>query len=61
VEKLYKDGVFPELSEVPFADIIALCWRQDAESAKTIIKLVMRSKKPEAIQMSGKIVWAVKS
>ncbi|KAF2245252.1 kinase-like protein [Trematosphaeria pertusa] len=42
VEKLYKDGVFPELSEVPFAEIIALCWRQEAESAK-IIKLVMRS------------------
>ena len=40
VEKLYKDGVFPSLSEVPFAEIIALCWRQEAESAKMIIELV---------------------
>ena len=43
VEKLYKDGVFPELSQVPFAEIIALCWRQEAESAKMIIEPVMRS------------------
>jgi serine/threonine protein kinase len=40
VEKLYKDGVFPELSDVPFAEIIALCWRQEAESAKRIIELL---------------------
>lgn len=43
VEKLYKDGVFPELTEVPFAEIIALCWRQKAESAKMIMELEMRS------------------
>ena len=43
VEKLYKDGVFPELGGVPFAEIIALCWRQEAESAKMIIELVRRS------------------
>jgi serine/threonine protein kinase len=43
VEKLYKNGTFPELSEVPFAEIIALCWRQEAESAKMIMELVMRS------------------
>ncbi|KAI0529775.1 kinase-like domain-containing protein [Xylaria digitata] len=43
VEKLYKDGVFPELGGVPFAEIIALCWRQEAESAKMTIELVKRS------------------
>ncbi|KAF2455230.1 kinase-like domain-containing protein [Lineolata rhizophorae] len=43
VEKLYKDRVFPELSGVPFAEVIALCWRQEAESAKMIIELVKRS------------------
>ncbi|KAF2021877.1 kinase-like protein [Aaosphaeria arxii CBS 175.79] len=43
VEKLYQNGVFPGLSEVPFAEIIALCWRQEAESAKMIIELVRRS------------------
>jgi len=43
VEKLYKDGVFPELGGVPFAEIITLCWRQEAESAKMIIELVRRS------------------
>jgi serine/threonine protein kinase len=43
VEKLYKDGVFPRLGQLPFAEIIALCWRQEAESAKTIIELVRRS------------------
>lgn len=42
VEKLYKDGVFPELSEVPFAEVIAMCWRQEAESAKVIMELVKR-------------------
>jgi len=61
VEKLYEDGVFLELSEVPFADIIALCWRQEAESDKMIIELVMCSKKLEASQVPGKIVWVVKS
>ncbi|KAI0403511.1 kinase-like domain-containing protein [Xylaria palmicola] len=42
VEKLFKDGLFPELGGVPFAEIIALCWRQEAESAKMIIELVRR-------------------
>ncbi|KAI1271627.1 kinase-like domain-containing protein [Xylaria sp. FL0933] len=43
VEKLYKDGVFPGLGGVLFAEIIALCWRQKAESAKMILELVRRS------------------
>ncbi|KAJ8120701.1 hypothetical protein ONZ43_g2655 [Nemania bipapillata] len=43
VEKLYKDGVFPELGGVPFADVIAPCWRQEAGSAKRIIELVKSS------------------
>jgi serine/threonine protein kinase len=43
LEKLYKDGVFPELGGVPFAEITALCWRQETESAKMIIELVRRS------------------
>jgi serine/threonine protein kinase len=43
VEKLYADGVFPDLSGVLFADVIALCWRQEVDSAKTISRLVMRS------------------
>ncbi|KAI9049778.1 hypothetical protein LZ554_005929 [Drepanopeziza brunnea f. sp. 'monogermtubi'] len=42
VERLYEDGVFPELSDVPFAEIIALCWRQEAESAKMITELMTR-------------------
>lgn len=40
VKKLYEDRVFPELYDVPFAEIIALCWRQEAESAKVINELV---------------------
>lgn len=47
VEKLYKDGVFPELGGVPFAEIIALCWRQEAESAKMVMELVRRSSAQE--------------
>ncbi|KAI3396846.1 hypothetical protein diail_11618 [Diaporthe ilicicola] len=43
VEKLYKDGVFPELGGVPFAEAIALCWRQEVESAQTIIEIIQRS------------------
>ncbi|KAI0809968.1 kinase-like domain-containing protein [Xylaria sp. FL0064] len=43
VEKLYKDGVFPELGGVLFAEIIALCWKQEAESAKIILEFVRRS------------------
>ncbi|KAI0118703.1 hypothetical protein GGR51DRAFT_554393 [Nemania sp. FL0031] len=43
VKKLYKDGVFPVLGGVPFAEIIALCWRQEAESAEMIIELGRRS------------------
>lgn len=43
VERLYKDAVFPELGGVPFAEIIALCWRQEAESAKMVIQLLRRS------------------
>jgi serine/threonine protein kinase len=41
VKRLYENGVFPELSEVPFAEIIALCWRQEAESAKMVIELMI--------------------
>ncbi|TPX14900.1 uncharacterized protein E0L32_005009 [Thyridium curvatum] len=40
VERLYMGGVFPELGGVPFADIIKLCWQQEAESAKMIIELI---------------------
>lgn len=43
VEKLYKDGVFPELSDVPLGNIIGLCWRQEAESAKILAELARRS------------------
>jgi hypothetical protein len=46
VERLYTDGVFPELSNVPFGDIIGLCWRQEAESAQELIELVRRSSAP---------------
>lgn len=42
VEKLYRDGVFPILSGVPFAEAIALCWRQEVKSAQTIIEIVRR-------------------
>ena len=42
VTQLYEDGEFPELSWVPFAEIIGICWRQEAESAKTIVDLAMR-------------------
>lgn len=40
VEKLYKDGLFPDLGGVPFAEAIALCWRQEAESAKMVLELL---------------------
>ncbi|KAI9804805.1 MAG: hypothetical protein M1825_001173 [Sarcosagium campestre] len=40
VEKLYKDGVFPALGTVLFSEIIALCWRQEAESAKEVVELI---------------------
>ncbi|KAI1162753.1 kinase-like domain-containing protein [Nemania serpens] len=43
VATLYQDGVFPDLNGVPFAEIIALCWRQEAVSAKTITELIKRS------------------
>jgi len=43
VEKMYEEGVFPSLSEVPFADIIALCWRLEVESAKMMVERVRRS------------------
>jgi hypothetical protein len=43
VEKLYADGVFPDLSGVLFAEVIALCCRQEVDSAKMISGLVMRS------------------
>lgn len=42
VEKLYIDGVFPELSGVPFADAIALCWKQEVDSAQDIIEMLRR-------------------
>ncbi|RMZ72516.1 serine threonine kinase [Pyrenophora seminiperda CCB06] len=40
VAKLYADGVFPELTDVPFAKVIALCWELEAESATMIIELL---------------------
>ncbi|KAF2754754.1 kinase-like protein [Pseudovirgaria hyperparasitica] len=43
IEKLYQDGRFPVLSEVLFAEIIALCWKQEAESAKMVLERVMHS------------------
>ncbi|KAI1349184.1 kinase-like domain-containing protein [Xylaria sp. FL0043] len=46
IEKLYKDGVFPELGGVLFAEVIALCWRQEAESAKMILELARRPSAP---------------
>lgn len=42
VEKLYINGVFPELSGVPFADAIALCWKQEVDSAQDIIETLRR-------------------
>lgn len=43
VERLYQDGVFPDLTGVPFAEAIALCWKQEAEAAQTITQLLRRS------------------
>lgn len=43
VGQLYKDGIFPELGGVPFAEAISQCWRQKVGSAQTIIELVQRS------------------
>ncbi|KAJ8129564.1 hypothetical protein O1611_g4067 [Lasiodiplodia mahajangana] len=40
VEKRYKDGVFPQLNDVPFAEAIALCWRQEVESAQIIVNII---------------------
>jgi hypothetical protein len=42
VKKLYADGVFPDMGGVTFAEIIALCWRQEVDSAKMISRLVLR-------------------
>lgn len=36
IEKLYQEGLFPELAGVPFAEAIALCWRQEAEAAGAV-------------------------
>jgi serine/threonine protein kinase len=43
LEKLFASGVFPDLSGVLFADVIALCWRQEVDLAKMISRLVMRA------------------
>lgn len=43
VEKLFVNGEFPELNGVPFANAIALCWRQEAESAQVIYQIIKRS------------------
>ncbi|KAB5580465.1 kinase-like domain-containing protein [Coniochaeta sp. 2T2.1] len=40
IEKLYVDGVFPDLSGVLFGKAIALCWRQEVESARVVMELV---------------------
>lgn len=43
VQKLYEDGIFPELGGMPFAEAIALCWRQEVESTQTLIEIIRRS------------------
>ncbi|KAG5801286.1 hypothetical protein H9Q74_012228 [Fusarium xylarioides] len=40
VQKRYRDGVFPDLAGVPFGETIALCWRQEAESAGIVLELL---------------------
>ncbi|KAI1775336.1 kinase-like domain-containing protein [Hypoxylon cercidicola] len=42
VEKLYADGIFPELGGVPFAEAIELCWRQKAESTQRVVEIARR-------------------
>ena len=46
VERLYRDRVFPELSGVPFAESISQCWKQEAESAGTILEFLRSSSSP---------------
>ena len=46
VERLYRDGVFPELSGVSFAESISQCWKQEAESAGTILESFRFSSSP---------------
>ncbi|OIW30510.1 kinase-like protein [Coniochaeta ligniaria NRRL 30616] len=40
VQKLYVDGVFPDLSGVLFGEAISLCWRQEVDSAKIVMELL---------------------
>lgn len=42
VQKRYRDGDFPDLAGVFFGETIALCWRQEVESASTVFKLLKR-------------------
>lgn len=42
IGKLYEDGIFPDLGGVPFAEAIAMCWRQKAEAAQTILEIIQR-------------------
>lgn len=43
VQKLYKEGVFPDLGGVLFAESIAECWRQEVESAEKLIEIIRLS------------------
>ncbi|KAI6082692.1 kinase-like domain-containing protein [Hypoxylon rubiginosum] len=42
VGKLYADGIFPDLGDVPFAEAIELCWKQRAESTQRVVEIVRR-------------------
>lgn len=43
VERLYEDGVFPDLDGVLFSEVIAPCWRQEVESAQAVVEILRRS------------------
>lgn len=40
VQERYREGQFPDLAGVPFGEVIALCWRQEAKSAKMVLDLL---------------------
>lgn len=43
VERLYGEGVFPDLGGVLFAEAIALCWKGEVESARAVVEILGRS------------------